>query len=82
VAADPKESDRSPAPAPIGEAIHEGERNECLFKIGCAMRRHGCEFQEILHALRFINQRRCMPPLECLELEAISRSASRYAPDA
>jgi hypothetical protein len=46
------------------------------------MRRHGCEFAEILHALTFINQRRCLPPLKALELQGISRGVLRYRPAA
>src|SRR5262249_48062247 len=80
VVADPKESDRSPAPVPIGESIHEGVRNERLFKIACAMRRHGCTFEEMLHALTFINKQRCLPPLSGVELQGIARSAHGYRP--
>jgi hypothetical protein len=62
------------------QPIPEGQRNERLFKIACAMRRHGCEFDEILHALSFINQQRCRPPLTLPELKGVSASVMRYQP--
>jgi len=77
----PNES-RQTIRSPAGAAILEGERNERLFKIACGLRRHGCEFDEILHALAFINQQRCIPPLAAAELEGISRSVIRYRPAA
>jgi hypothetical protein len=63
----------------VGAPIPEGQRNTRLFKIACALRRHGCTPHEILQALRIVNLR-CEPPLHPEELEGIARSAGRYLP--
>jgi hypothetical protein len=76
----PMRSIRISTAAVAGAAILEGERNERLFKIACGLRRHGCEFEEIVHALIFVNDRRCKPPLQKEDIHAISRSAAHYAP--
>jgi Primase C terminal 1 (PriCT-1) len=69
-----------PAAAVVeGGIIPEGERNNRLFKIACAMRRFGVTAEEILGALRLVN-RRCVPALDPGELRTIARSAARYAP--
>lgn len=54
-------------------------RNERLFRIASALRRHGVSPAEIFLCLRIIN-RRCVPPLEEPELRHIARSAGRYRP--
>jgi hypothetical protein len=59
------------------KAIPEGRRNETLFRIGCAVRARGGEVEEILAAIGVIN-RRCLPPLDELELRAIALSSSKY----
>jgi hypothetical protein len=66
-------------PVSVGEPILEGQRNTRLFRIACALRRHGCAPEEILCAVRCVNQR-CRPPLEEGELRSLAWSASRYLP--
>lgn len=66
------------------EPLQEGQpivtyRNERLFRVSCAIRRHGISPAEILEFLRIVN-RRCEPPLEESELRHIARSAGRYQP--
>jgi hypothetical protein len=63
----------------VGAPIPEGQRNSRLFRIACALRRHGCTPQEILTAVRCVN-RRCVPPLDDGELREIVASAARYPP--
>jgi hypothetical protein len=87
--------DLEPAPAPtwlsrpgvevvteaseVGAPIHWGQRNSRLFRIACALRRHGCTAEEILSAVQVVN-RRCVPPLDAGELREIMASAARYRP--
>jgi hypothetical protein len=68
-------------PVSVGTPILEGERNTRLFRIACALRRHGCTPGEILCAFRVVNQR-CQPPLADEELRLLACSASRYPPGA
>jgi hypothetical protein len=63
-----------------GESIPQGQRNDPLFRLAAAMRRHGCDQDEVFHALSFINQHRCRPPLGDCELNTICQSAMRYWP--
>jgi hypothetical protein len=44
------------------------------------MRRHGCTAEEVFHALAFVNRMRCRPPLAEVEVWAVARSVTRYAP--
>jgi hypothetical protein len=69
----------APGPLKVGTPIPEGQRNSRLFKIGCALRRHGCTAEEILCALRCVN-RRCTPQLDEGELREIVKSTARYPP--
>jgi hypothetical protein len=64
-------------PVSVGAPIPEGKRNTRLFKIACALRRHGCTPGEILCAVRCVNER-CEPPLADEELRSLAWSASRY----
>jgi putative DNA primase/helicase len=63
----------------VGAPIPEGQRNTRLFKVGCAMRHHGCTPEDILCALRCVNKR-CNPPLDEGELREIVKSTARYPP--
>ena len=63
----------------VGAHIPEGQRNTRLFKIACALRRHGCTRDEILAALRLVNGR-CLPPLGDPELQDLATNSSRYRP--
>lgn len=56
----------------------DGQRNDGLFRYGCALRRKGAEHAEIKARLLAANQRRCRPPVEQAEVLKISGSAARY----
>ncbi len=60
--------------------LHEGKRNDQLFRSACAMRREGLGRSEIVSALEQVNQSRCKPPLDHDELLEIAESATRYKP--
>jgi hypothetical protein len=64
-------------PPSDGGTIPAGQRNGRLFRIACAIRRHGCTRDEILHTLERVN-RRCVPPLTDEELRWLAGSAGRY----
>jgi hypothetical protein len=61
-----------------GAPIPEGQRNDELFKLGCAMRTRGFTQAAILGALREINTTQCQPPLEASEVERIASSCAKY----
>jgi putative DNA primase/helicase len=58
--------------------IPEGQRNDTLFRDGCAMRERGFEHEAILAALIVTNEHCCHPPLAPDEVEAIAASAAKY----
>jgi hypothetical protein len=62
--------------------LREGERNDRLFQLACALRRYGLGAQALDGALEAINRVHCVPPLEPAEVAKIAASASRYAPPA
>ena len=62
--------------------IPDGKRNDQMFRVACALRRFGIDFNAIKEALRVINSEHCSPPMDDEELRTISASAMRYAPDA
>jgi putative DNA primase/helicase len=66
--------------APLGddEVIGEGQRNDRLFGLGCAMRRYGFREAAILAALAVENADRCRPPLADDEVDKIAKSAAGY----
>lgn len=70
----------TPAGAPAGGVIPEGQRNATLARIAGAMRRHGCGEATILTALVAENGERCVPPLPAPEVARIASSVSRYEP--
>src|SRR5690606_27300129 len=63
-----------------GPPIHEGERDERLFKIGCSMRANGAGYQDILATLLQINAERCVPPLPTSQVEQKAAQAIKYPP--
>jgi hypothetical protein len=69
-----------PHAEPVDESIPEGARNATLASLAGTMRRRGMTAEEILDALRSVNQRRCVPPLGDDELQQIAASIGRYAP--
>lgn len=71
---------KSPAnlsPASTTEAIPEGNRNNALFRLGCALRDTGVGEAALKSALHFENQRRFTPPLADEELLRIADSVLR-----
>lgn len=70
---------KEPAPA-IEGPIPEGGRNATLTSLAGTMRRRGMGELEILAALRAVNETRCKPPLTDTELQGITGSVVRYAP--
>ena len=64
----------------LPDVIHEGERNETLFRFGCRLRAFGASRDAILRTLIAANVERCSPPLDAREVEKIASSASRYSP--
>jgi len=70
---------RAKSGASIGAVIPEGERNETLFKIGCALCGQGAGSGEIEAELLRINRERCAPPLPEDEVLKTAKSAARYS---
>ena len=60
--------------------IPEGQRDTTLASIAGSMRRKGMSAEQILPALREVNQA-CHPPLADADLQRIARSIGRYEPD-
>jgi len=79
---------KKPTPTPRGSAtnaggdIPGGRRNDTLFKVGCALRRHGATEDAIRAALSIDNQARCNPPLPEEDIRRIAASCMRYEPSA
>jgi hypothetical protein len=61
--------------------IPDGRRNDQLFRIGCALRRFGIDYNALAAALCAVNADHCNPPVPETEVRAIVASAMRYAPD-
>jgi len=59
-------------------AIANGQRNDILFRLACAMRAWGASPRAILAALEADNAERCQPPLDLKEVQQIAKSAARY----
>lgn len=77
--------DRLEAPPPRGRdngggEILDGGRNHALTSLAGAMRRKGMGADEIAAALAVTNSKRCRPPLDEREVDAIAASVGRYAP--
>jgi len=66
----------------IPDRIPEGQRNNTLASLAGTMRRRGMSESAILAALEDENERRCDPPLDQAEVEAIARSVASYPPAA
>jgi len=60
--------------------IESGSRNDTLTRVAGKARSFGADTEEILAFLMAVNSRRCRPPLDAREIEAIARSVGRYAP--
>lgn len=79
-----KSSPLKPVGAPVpGQAdmrIPSGSRNNMLTAMGGAMRRRGFPASAILAALLAVNEERCDPMLDPVEVRTIAWSVSRYEP--
>jgi len=62
----------------LGRIYREGERNDRLFRRGCALRRKETSQEEIENALDILNRRHCQPPLPGAEIKKIAGSAMHY----
>lgn len=60
------------------DAVHEGGRNDTLYRLACSLRSKGLGREEILAALLVTNARRCVPPLDEVEVERIVDSACKH----
>ena len=67
-----------PAPTDAGAPIEDGSRNDTLFREACAMRARGGTDADVASLLADVNSRRCKPPLDATEVEAITESSKRY----
>lgn len=70
---------KAPASA-VPEIIAPGSRNNTLLSAAGTMRRRGLSAEEILPAIREINQRRCQPPHTEEKLRQIVESVCKYEP--
>ena len=61
-------------------SIRKGKRNDTLTRLAGAMRGQGCTPDEIYAAIAAVNQSRCAPPLEDLDVRRIAQSIGRYPP--
>lgn len=61
--------------------IPDGQRNDTLYRQGCAMRRCGFSREEIAAALHKANLDRCDPPMPHTEVDTIASQAAKYEPD-
>ncbi len=68
-------------PAPGGNIIPDGQRNDTLASLAGTMRRVGMSREAILAALAQTNQDRCQPQLPLCEVEKIAASICRYEPN-
>jgi len=62
-----------------GGKVHEGGRNDYLYRHGCGMRGRGLSEGEIRAELHRENERHCEQPRAAHEVEAILGSIMRYA---
>lgn len=65
----------------VPEVIPAGQRETVLVSLAGTMRRRGASPAAILAALEVENAERCEPPLDQSDLERISNSMGRYAPE-
>jgi hypothetical protein len=63
-----------------GGIIPEGERNETVFRVGCAIWGKGdaVDLVDLAAQLRDVNAQRCSPPLADAEIAQIAASITRY----
>jgi hypothetical protein len=78
ITAPPRRNMQTRASVPL--VLHEGERNDRLFRLACGARRFGLSPQVIREHVESINRHHCQPPLDADELVRIAASAARYDP--
>jgi hypothetical protein len=64
----------------VPEIIHEGHRNDTLFRLGASLRAKGLVESAILAALVETNAVQCVPPLDDADIRRIAQQASQYTP--
>ena len=74
---------RATTPSKLGKnnelnTVENGVRNSTLISIAGSMRRQGLWYAPINAALQIINQEKCIPPLNSIEVEQIAKSIIRY----
>jgi hypothetical protein len=75
-----KHGDKQGKSFEVPAVIHDGERNDTLFKMASSFRAKGFTEDEIMAMIEVANEKRCNPPLEHKELEKIVSSAAKYEP--
>jgi putative DNA primase/helicase len=65
-------------PFVLPDKIHDGQRNDMLFRYASQLRATGMEKNEIMPAVYTINAERCEPPYDQEKLEIIVTSACKY----
>lgn len=60
------------------EQVEQGNRNDILFKVACALQEKGMSDVAILNAVMAENQERCKPPLDEKEVRILVNSALKY----
>jgi hypothetical protein len=63
------------------EPIPEGQRNDTLFRMGCALRGQSLKREEIEEHLMKTNEELCMPPLSANEIKSVAKQAAKYKPN-
>ena len=67
--------------AEVALVVHDGERNDLLYRLACALRRYGVGEAALVECLVAIDRHHSRPPLGDLrELRKIAASAAQYAP--
>jgi hypothetical protein len=67
------------SPLRDAQPVHEGQRNDVLFKLGSILRgQHAMTAEEIEAALLEFNETKCVPPLDPVEVVNIAGSVCRY----
>ena len=81
--AKPSAPGRPPVSTQTGPLIPHRSRNAQLFRIACALRGDGAEYDEIERGVFDAYERRCVKepePMSEAELRKIAKSAMRYQP--
>lgn len=69
------------APRTLSTTIHEGQRNDTLFKLARGLVYAGLEPAGVNQRLQKVNAERCEPPLCASEVDDIAANASAYGSD-